>query len=176
MSNKTLLNFLALMALVVGSAGATYATVFGGASTVSVGGFTFASNASVVTLRCETDGTGANNTTCRKPGLSSGYTPTLNHVFRINAIRFFGNTTTATQGRTQALYSDNDVGWASATSFTNPVYEVGVADSGSGPCATGAGVTTCDYMTNFLIPNGKYFGLKGNDNVEMQAYVFGIEE
>ena len=176
MSNKTLLNFLALLVLVIGSAGATYATVFGGASTVSVGGFTFASNASVVTLRCGTEGTSANNTTCRKPGLSSGYTPTGNHVFRINAIRVFGNTTSSTQSRAQLLYSDNDVGWASATSFTNPVYEVGVADSGLGFCAAGGAVATCDYITNFLIPNGKYFGIKGNDNVELEAYVYGIEE
>lgn len=119
------------------------------------------------------NGAGNGNSGCRIMGGSSGYQVPASKTFKVIAILAQG---VYTSGSIMLGYADNDLGTASATAPTNPVY----AMSTSASVALFAGAATVagysQGIINFDIPTGKYPFLSNNaDTTNGSIIILGYE-
>lgn len=95
--------------------------------TLTVGGRVFTDLTTLIIL-AGYQGSNA-RTTLRVPGASSGYPVTTGKTLTVHAARFSCSNTPGTQGYiTQLVQSDNDLGYDSNTSYTNPKYYTAIAN------------------------------------------------
>lgn len=151
-----------------------------GLNTISVCGQVLSTN-NLIQLYCRVSG----NQYCSfQTANGVGYTPSGSKAFRVRVMRAV--VITGNSGTLATLtYQDNNPGWASATTFTNPVYFAGWSATGQGGFipAANATVGNASYennagcvTTDFLVPNGKYVGTKGDGTNVYYAQVYGYEE
>lgn len=163
-----------------------------GVGTVNVCGQTL-STAGLIHLYCKVSG--ANNrcnfrlASDQSSGasISSGYTPSSNKKFMVDVIHIV--VSSGNSGSFIELgYSDNDLGFASGSTWTNGVMAAGQSQGTNGAIpiasisATSGNSTQdpnlgfCVPAVNFLMPNGKYLGLKGDGTAVFFGDVYGHEQ
>jgi|SRR5579885_663857 len=131
-----------------------------GQNGITVGGFALTRDANLKFL--VTTLTGANQGSTWRDSASTagaGYQVPAGKTFRVFAMRWT-NTGVVAGSAWRLLYSDNDVGIASATAYVNPVYPGGSSTLGLMFRADTAG----DFEKPFLfdVPAGKFPGLQNN--------------
>lgn len=137
--------------------------------TITVGGMVFTDLSTLIVLG--TLAGSGNRGTFRNTAASSGYSVTSGKTLTIWAIDIVSTQPTSDIEVTLA-YSDNDVGFASATAFTNPVYEFGATNQfhGLAPAYGSRG----SWATKFPVPAAKYPGVL-NSNGQASIYAYGYE-
>lgn len=166
------------------------ALAVGPVNTLQICGQTL-STVNLIHLYCSVNGAGnrcnfrhlTNQTT--GAAISSGYTPSGSNKFRVQVIQV-GTRVGNSNAFAEPAYSDNDLGFASSGSWTNPVFAGGQsagttsirlfttnADPGNNSTQPNY---NCIPAMNFLMPNGKYLGVKGDGTAVFWADVYGYEE
>lgn len=184
-----MVNFLKVL-LLLASTPALAVYVPGTIGTVQICGQTL-STTNLIHLYCYANGA-SNRCNFRLPtnqttgaAISAGYTPSGSRKFRVQAMQISTRVSNTTSFG-ELAYSDNDLGFASSGSWTNPVFIAGQA-AGSGQVrfhTTNADSANssmqinfnCIPVMNFLVPNGKYLGFKTDGTAAAWAEVYGYEE
>ncbi len=149
-----------------------------GVGTLTVCGMPL-STTNLIQLNCRLNGANS-NCSFRKANTSAGYTPSGSNKFRVKVLRILTTTGSATSGA-QLLYSNNDVGYGTATSFTSPIFEFGISGNYMIP-ATGSifGNGIQEFMqcetSDFLVLNAKFPGVSGDGTNTFSAQLYGYEE
>lgn len=141
--------------------------------TLTIGGRVFTDLSNLIMLvGCSAGANG--NSSLRKPGASAGYQVPVGKSFRVLAVRA---TISLAGAATQTIcYSDNDVGFATATAFTNVVYPGGSYDGGTIVFPQAASNTPIEQSMDFTVPAGKYLGCTNNFSASsIRIQVFGYE-
>lgn len=141
---------------------------------LTIGGRVFTDLKNLIQLYAFVSGAGNGNCTFRRSDTTSGYTPSGSKTFRVLALRMEVYTTFAGAG--SLLYSDNDVGIAAATAFTNAKSPL---SGGQFPLVvqTTSNANIFDKPINFVVPNGKYLGCTNNASAGVGSIVaWGYEE
>lgn len=108
--------------------------------------------------------------------VSAGYTPSGSNKFRLLILKVRIISTNTSDGA-NLHYTDNDLGISSGTSSTNPVYCMGAAPSSAGYLVEYEAKGEQVIVTDFLVPNGKYVGMKGGSSTGgLLAVAYGYEE
>lgn len=136
----------------------------GVADKLTVGGRDIYDLTNLIRLVCYT-GTANTNGTFRLQNGSAGYQVTALKTLTIVALRLQTYSAAINPLGFQLVQTDNDVGFASGTAFTNPVYEG--RDSGLFPYTINVGSATNityfnDFPTNFTVAAGKYLSCVPN--------------
>lgn len=109
---------------------------------------------------------------------TSGYVVPGGKTFRMRMLRCSSNNSAA--NGIMVAYSDNDVGMATNTAFTNEVYIGGISPFSASaiwiPTAAQQNITEISFGSGFTIPTGKYPGLEGASGDILTCYAFGAEE
>lgn len=103
---------------------------------------------------------------------SAGYAVTSAKTYTVAGIKFNANAATSLA----LLYADNDVGFDSATAFTNPVYQASGNTTATNiftPSAS-SNSTQIEICPMFRVPAGKYLAISGGA-VVASALSYGYE-
>lgn len=145
--------------------------------TLTVGGRVFTDLANLKILFASVTDATNKNSSFRKDGTSAGYAVTSGKTLTVLAVRLYsGAVTVGNANLGFILYSDNDVGLNSATSFTNPVFSTGTG-AGSALWSQGGTVLTMplEAALSFAVPTGKFIGWQNNGTALQTAVLFGYE-
>jgi hypothetical protein len=145
--------------------------------TLTIGGRVFTDLTNLIRLNFQT-GAANNFCTMRLSNGTSGYQVPVGKTLRIAAIEW--SISAAASAFVDLHYSDNDLGFASATARTNPVLNSGVTDA---TAAGVQGITTAaagSYYTkqcDFTVPAQKYPGIQdGNNTSGLSGTAYGYLE
>lgn len=132
--------------------------------TLTIGGRTFTDLTNLISLVGVFAGSTDIYCTFRKSNGSAGYTPSGSNRFQLGALVNQSVSIAATAGDYFVMaQSDNDAGFPSSTTLTNPVY---VAANASLFINLSQDTTkqTAEFINyfNFIIANGKYLSIAGN--------------
>lgn len=130
----------------------------GTVETLTVGGRVLKDLTNLIRLVCYT-GVANTNGTFRLQNGSAGYAVTALKTLTIVGLRLQTYTSAPSPLGFQLVQTDNDVGFASGTAFTNPVYEG--RDSGLFPYTINVGSAANityfnEFPSNFTVAAGKY--------------------
>jgi hypothetical protein len=159
-------------------------TPAGPVGSVSVCGQTL-SSAAVIHLWCRLGGAN-NRCNFRTANGTSGYTPSGSKTFVVDVLHVDASTGNA-GSYAQLGYSDNDLGWSSAGTFTNGVFQSGQTEGGqiglistsSSPYANNSmdpNSIVCVNTVGFTMPNAKFLAMKGDGTNTFVAEVWGHEQ
>lgn len=148
----------------------------GNVDSLTVGGVTFVDLTNLIVVGAAwQNSTGTKSSTLRKPGGTAGYQVTSGKTLTLRAWHMaWHDVTAAANDSVIFLYSDNDIGFDSATAFTNPVYMFGTSSRSTANHAVVA--NTQDGPLFFPVAATKYAGLSPNvTNVSGSILAFGYE-
>jgi len=156
------------------------------------------STTNLIHLYCRAAGSG-NRSSCARAGDNAG-TPTSysagkgtvgganaanGKAFRIHVMVAQISNAGAANSGIEAWYSDNDLGQTSVGTFTNGVNFIGITNGNGYPiiginASTGNssvnGRGNCAPFMNWLIPNGKFPGVKTDGTAGVMAEYYGYKE
>jgi hypothetical protein len=146
---------------------------------LTIGGRVFTDLTNLKILQGVANGTTNVRCSLREAGASAGYQVPVGKTFKVLAVVFqVGASAAGTSNSVAFAYSDNDVGVAASTAFTNPVYIGGNLDNGAYmPLTALSNLTKTEFSVNFDIPAGKYLGIQALSTgaVVVRATVYGYE-
>lgn len=144
---------------------------------LTVGGRTFTDLTTLLVLVAYV--TGANRSTARLPGATSGYQVTSGKTYQIRAIQLAPS---GTNGNGQLYYSDNDIGLSSGTALTNPIYQYGTVNAQGIPIVGSSTATIAPALqqmpVHFNVAAQKYPGIEMTNSgggVNVGLHLFGYE-
>lgn len=145
----------------------------GARAVLEVGGRVFTDLTNLIILRAKT--TSGTNSSFRTSGGSGGYQVTTGKTLTIRTIRQFQDA--AVSNPWSLLYSDNDMGFATATAPTNPIYSYGQTSTSTPFVNSSAGATgERQFHTNFAVPATKYVGVTAAEATATKDYeAYGYE-
>lgn len=127
---------------------------------LTIAGRVFTDIDNMVLLKSYAEGTTNIRGTARKENASSGYKVPVGKKFIVKAVRLQATNTASNANQVLIVgYSDNDVGIAASTAFTNPVYPAGSSTAGAVGAMTAISNVVQEFIMNFEVPAEKYIGI-----------------
>lgn len=148
--------------------------------TLTIGGRVFTNLASLITLVGGTTDLANPRTVFRKTtsGTATGYAPS-GVTFKFAAVHVKVNDVTGDGWLGNICYADNDVGFSSATAFTNPVFMTSGASFTITPFVSSSfdtdNVGESFYYPDFVVPSGKFVSMQSGAIVIGYIWAWGYE-
>lgn len=140
---------------------------------LQVGNYIFTDTRNLIVLTGFVNGAGSGNCTLRAQGASAGYQVTSGKTFQVYAMRV--SVAMAGAG-IFILQSDNDVGLATGTVFTNIVYPGGNLNAATVMTGLSTSTTGSEAYFRFNIAAGKYVSVTNNaGSLACAVQLFGYE-
>lgn len=139
--------------------------------TITIGGRVFTDVTNLKHLQMIVSTT--NGCSARTPGATSGYVVPANFQLRILAARIFVSTKGTNSLIVAFGYCDNDCGFPTATAPTNLVSGFGSRMFAGDDAAVDS---QKEFITNFVIPAGKYTYFSGDGTTAFAGTFFGYLE
>lgn len=143
---------------------------------LQVGGRTFTDLSNLKVLYGHVVGAGNGNCTLRENNTSSGYVVPVGKTFKALAIKITVITSNSSSTPNNLLYADADVGLASSTAFTNPVYIINSSAYYGLPSVLSTSNNQIESSIKFDVIAGKYLCFTNGGSVFAGSIeVFGYE-